>query len=532
MKSGWMLQLKPYCGLWSLLLEWLLCKQQYQVSQKEYSFYVDVINGHATFENIFETGNYTVVATYMGDERYGINSTSKNFIVVGHVKKDTPVTADVQINGNNVTLTVTVNENATGFVKVNIGTTVVNLELVDGVATLTIKLASNSYLADIIYLGDENYNTNATKLAFVVEKGLNNIQVIVEDTTLPSDVSVRVVADIDDTYVVTIGDKTVDVVVKDGEGIATIALPVGEGYTATTSWENENYTANITDAVFNVVKGEPSIVVTAETIKYGDDLVVIVTSSDDFAYCVNVTVGDQSQLLRLIDGKGTLKFSGLVVWTYTVVALYKGDAKYVAGSANTTVEVKKAVPKDLIIVTQDISYGEDLIVNVILSDPIAYRINVTVGDQSQLLRLKDGKGTLKFSGLAVGTYAVAALYKGDAKYSAVSADTFVEVKKANPNMTVSAKTSGKYVVVDVSSDDEVANLINVTVGNQFKLVSLSEGQGTVNFTDFEAGTYTVTATYKGDNNYSAVSVDTTVEVKWCCYEQSNWNKKLNIIIEK
>ncbi|WP_405303948.1 Ig-like domain-containing protein [Methanobrevibacter sp.] len=181
--------------------------------------------------------------------------------------------------------------------------------------------------------------------------------------------------------------------------------------------------------------------------------------------------------------------------------------------ANTTVKVNKAVPKDLIVVTQDVSYGEDLIVNVFLSDPVAYRINVTVGDQSKLLRLKDGKGTLKFSGLAAGTYTVVALYKGDANYAAVSADTFVEVKKATPNITVSAKTSCKYVVVDVSSADEVANLINVTVDNQSKLVSLSEGQGTVNFTDFEAGTYTVTATYKGDNNYSAVSVDTTVEVK-------------------
>ena len=110
--------------------------------------------------------------------------------------------------------------------------------------------------------------------------------------------------------------------------------------------------------------------------------------------------------------------------TYTVVALYKGDNNYSPVNASVTVEVK-AVPK--LNVAADVA-GDDLVVNVACVDDLAYRVNVTVGDQSKLLRLKDGKGTLRFSGLAAGNYTVVALYKGDGNYLQASSDIDVEIE--------------------------------------------------------------------------------------------------------
>ena len=48
-------------------------------SGEEYTMYMDVIDGHVeTFTNSIEPGNYTVVATYMGDSVFNTNTTSKD----------------------------------------------------------------------------------------------------------------------------------------------------------------------------------------------------------------------------------------------------------------------------------------------------------------------------------------------------------------------------------------------------------------------------------------------------------------------
>ena len=54
----------------------------------------------------------------------------------------------------------------------------------DGVATLTTTLMPDSYFVDVTYLGDENFNANATKLAFTV------VDVAKENTTISLDVDV------------------------------------------------------------------------------------------------------------------------------------------------------------------------------------------------------------------------------------------------------------------------------------------------------------------------------------------------------
>lgn len=151
---------------------------------EEYTLYADVINGKAVLEDILDAGDYTVVVTYMGDDRFNTNITYGDFTIRGHIKKDTPITAYADVNGNRVTLTVNVDENATGFVKLSVGDTEVNIELMGGFATLTTTLHANSYIVDVIYLGDENFNANATKLAFTV------VDVAKENTTISLDVDV------------------------------------------------------------------------------------------------------------------------------------------------------------------------------------------------------------------------------------------------------------------------------------------------------------------------------------------------------
>ena len=142
---------------------------KFQITGPEkYSLYVDVINGHAILEDVLKTGNYNVVATYMGDSTYNAHATSKDFKIIGHIMKDTPIDANIESNANKVKLTVTVDESATGFVEVKNGDSVVNIGLKNGKGTYTTTLPYGSYNLDITYLGDENYNKNSTKCEFTL----------------------------------------------------------------------------------------------------------------------------------------------------------------------------------------------------------------------------------------------------------------------------------------------------------------------------------------------------------------------------
>ena len=125
---------------------------------ENYTVYMDVVDGHVeTFTNSIAPGNYTVVATYMGDSVFNTNTTSKDVEILGHVLKDTPITANVAMNGNRVTLTAKVDENATGFVELKFGDNVFNIALKDGVGTLTTSLPYGSYSLDITYLTANGY---------------------------------------------------------------------------------------------------------------------------------------------------------------------------------------------------------------------------------------------------------------------------------------------------------------------------------------------------------------------------------------
>ena len=51
-------------------------------------------NGKAILEDILVAGDYTVIATYMGDSRFNTNITAESFTIKGHVKQDTAIDAN------------------------------------------------------------------------------------------------------------------------------------------------------------------------------------------------------------------------------------------------------------------------------------------------------------------------------------------------------------------------------------------------------------------------------------------------------
>ena len=321
--------------------------------------------------------------------------------------------------------------------------------------------------------------------------------------------------DVIEDATVTIGDETKDVTLTDGKGSAEFAGLTGGIHNIIVEYSGDNNYNNATvSTTVKVTRVTPNIKVTADNIVYGEDLVVNVELSGDVSRRAIVTIGNESKFVSLTDGIGSVKFFGLDAGTYTVTATYNGDVNYDTNAvANTTVKVNRATPA-IDIFAKNIKTGEDLIVNVEVSDSIARRVIVTIGNESKFVSLTDGFGSVKFSGLNAGTYTVTAAYNGDVNYGKASANTVVTVSKSPVAIQATAKevAYGEDVVVDIQLPYDVSRRVNVTLGNESKLVSLTNGSASVKFSGLAIGTYTATVSYNGDEKYLKSSVDVAAKV--------------------
>lgn len=124
--------------------------------------YCDVIDGKAVLEYFFSEGDYVVNATYLGDEKFNANSTSEAFSVIGHVKDNVSITAEVSINVNDACITVVFDANVTGFTKFYItgpkNFTLYNITENAKSSINIVDLEYGEYVVEITYLGDYDYN--------------------------------------------------------------------------------------------------------------------------------------------------------------------------------------------------------------------------------------------------------------------------------------------------------------------------------------------------------------------------------------
>ena len=500
---------------------------KFQVTgEKEYTLYVDVINGQAVLEDILDTGDYTVVATYMGDSRFNTNITSKDFTIVGHIKKDTPITASAVVNGNRVTLTVNVDENATGFVKVTVGSTVTNIEVVDGTATLTTVLVPNSYFVEVTYLGDDNFNMNKTSVTFTItdiaKKNTNidlNIDVY-EDAAL-------VKVDINESAT---GLVKFYMVGKESGEEYTMYMDVINGHveTFTNSIEPGNYTVVATymgDSVFNTNTTSKDVEILGHLMKdtpidveveTNVNRVTLTVKVDENATgFVEVKSGDSVSNIALENGEATLTIT-LPYGSYTLDVTYLGDDNYNKNS--TKAEFTLVEPaKENTPISLDVDTVENNVTMTVTVDDTAtglIKFQITGPEEYTLYAdVINGKAVLEYV-LLTGDYTVVATYMGDDWYNTnITSEDFTivgHIKKDTP-ISARADVSGNRVTLTVNIDENATGFVRLAVGGTVANIEVVDGVAKLT-TNLLPNSYFVEVTYLGDDNFNMNSTSVTFTV--------------------
>ena len=438
---------------------------------EEYVVYSDVVNGKAVLEDILLNGNYAVTVTYMGDTRFNTNITHGDFNIKGNIRKNTPITAYAEVNGNRVTLTVNVDKNATGFVKLIIGDTVANIEVDGGVATYTTNLLPNSYFADVTYLGDDLYNMNNTKLTFTVIDAAKVNTAIDLNITVNEDATAKIMVNLDETttglvkfYMIskeTSEDYTMYMDVKDNQvELLTDAIEPGDYTVVATYMGDSKFNTNITSFDFTVNKVEkPDTTIIASNITrgYNSGLDYTATLLDAKGSplantFVTLKVGTNTYSVQT-DSNGVLRFNNrLAVGDYPVVIVNPVTGEYKL--TNMKIVGRITENRDVSIFFAD---NSNYRVRIVGDDGnyvgAGETVSINVGGKTYSVKTDaNGYANLKLS-LKVKKHTITVTYKGFTTKNTVTVKSVVKpvkktvkVKKTAKKLKIKVKLKGKKVL--------------------------------------------------------------------------------------
>jgi hypothetical protein len=268
-----------------------------------------------------------------------------------------------------------------------------------------------------------------------------------------------------------------------------------------------------TTTTIGTITTEPSVTGQTVTIPY----TVTVNSPGSGTPTGNVTVSDggsNSCTGTVADGACTIAFPA--AGTYTLTAIYQGDANYNASPASAGVSHQVNKADTTTTITSDLPDPSDPNQSVTVDYTVTVNSpgagtptgNVTVSDGTHSCTGTVTAGTCDIAFPTPGSVTLTAIYDGDSNFNGSSSQGVSHtVNKFHTTTTITAPTPdpsivGQAVTVQysvTSSGGTPTGNVTVSDGTDSCTDTVATGQCDLTFTS--TGTKTLTATYAGDSNF-------------------------------
>ena len=511
--------------------------------------YVAVNNGKAVYDVVLPAGDYNVEVIYLGSDKFNANRTSKEFNVVDHIKQNTTIDSDVAVDNNDVIITVDVNVDATGFVKFNINGNDIFADVVAGKAVLNLILPVGNYTVAVTYLGDDEFNENATMVSFVVdapESASVNI-------TIPSDIEA--------------GDNaTVKVEIPDASGNVTVIVDGKESVVPLVNGSAEIPISDISAGEHSVVviysgddKHAPAYEASSFTVPAAP--VKVATEFSDIVVTGNVV----SLVLKDVDGNAIADANvSYIINGVTKTGVTAVDGSFeIVGEFGALIAVDYAgsssyLPSNITIKFNNVAPDVRQSTVILGNNYTQYAIEYDVGERGQncTVQLKDAKGNVLANKTVLIGYngktlymttdedgyarvqinlrdknrlAFAVAFLGDEDYNATMSVYLITINQKPVTISAAAKTykvsakTKKYTVTlktikGASADGKTyfAAGKKVTMkinGKTYSAKTNSKGQVTFSLKITKRGKFSAVIKYAGDNTYKAASKNVKITIK-------------------
>ena len=485
------------------------------------NYIVAIVNGKGTFHaDKLAAGSYNFNARFAGSNNYNDVSDSGKFNVYKVDSAIDVAVSDIKV-GEDVVITVNLLGDATGEVTVTVDGKDYTANVVNGRATVSVPdLKASNYDVVVKYSGDNNYNAAVATSSFTVSKVDSTMDVTVNDIVFGGDLTVDAVLPVDATgeVIITVDGTSYTAGINDGKATQVVKdLTAGSHVVVVKYAGDDKYTAVEIAKGVNVDKADAALNVVIADVDYGNEFVIeaTLTGVNDAKLTGDVIININNKLytVHVVDGKATVVADKLTAGKYDFNAAWAGNDNYNSISTSDNFNVNK-IDSTIDITVDDINVGEDAVITVKLANDITGDVIVTVDGKDYSVAVVNGVATLVVSDLKAGNYDVNVKYSGDNNYNPIEGTESFVVSKITPAMdvTVDGIVFGGDLTIDVSLPADATGEVVITVNGEDYTAAIENGVASVTVSGLEAGDYTVSVKYAGDDNYNAAEVTKGVNV--------------------
>ena len=482
-------------------------------------YILPIYNGEAKF--YFQDlvyGTYDVSASYSGDNHY-VAAENSTVFKVDKVLANLNIHVEDITFGENGLVIITLPSDIDGsIVTVNVNGKVYPADIENGFGKLPLReLDAGDYTISAVFAGNDKYLPGVSNALLTVSKADPALNVLISDVGYDGVFNINVALTgvdaigLNGNVIVTVNNKNYSVNIVNGKGTAVGVKLAAGTYDFTAAWAgNDNYNAVGDSGKFSVAKVDSIIDVAVSDIKVGEDAVISVKLLSDATGSVTVTVNGKDYTETVVNGVANVKVADLKAGTYDVAVKYSGDNNYNAAVATSSFTVSK-VDSTMDVTVNDIVFGGDLTVDVVLPGDATGEVVITVNGVDYHVAIENGKATGTIGGLVAGDYTVTVKYAGDDKYTAVEIAKGVNVAKAQPvlGVVIADVDYGNGFVIEATltgvNGAPLSGNVIVTVAGKEYTVKVTDGKGIATGDKLAAGTYGFAAVWAGDDNYNIVT---------------------------
>ena len=416
--------------------------------------------------------------------------------------------------GNDETITISLNENATGTVTIVVNGQTYTEDVINGnIVKVISNLPAGTYTAKVTYSGDMRYSSLTKSPKFTVAKLDPNMNVTANNINYGENAVFNVVlpSDATGTVSVTVGTKSGSATVSKGRATISISGLTKGDYSYTVTYAgNSKYSSDTKTSTISVAKTETTFTVAPiGNINVGDSANFIISGlPSDANGIVTVVVGEVSNSTQVNNGAASISIIMLAEGTYNAEISYSNDNNYMADSQNIQFSVNKITPTMSVSVS-NIKVGANAVFKVTgLPSDATGKVTVTVDGISKSGTVSNGAVTIKIAGLTSGTKTATISYPGDNKYQSVSVTKTFKVNKNTPTVTVNYNTSvyvGDSVDFNIVLNSDASGTVTVIVDGKTGIGEVVNGETTVTIASLSEGTKTPQISYSGDGKYNSAT---------------------------
>ena len=481
---------------------------------------VPINDGKATFEvPDLIAGTKTIAVDYPGDDNYLGNHTTAKITVSKRPSFVEAKITDIGA-GENVTIEVTVPDDATGQVLIDIDGVGYYVNVTNGKGVTQIpRIPSGIYNVNLTYTGDDKYEASSTNSSFNVNKKESFVIPEAEDIlvgdlermifTLPSDATGRLEITINGNgFEIDLSDYTLAIPVEGGEkyvisinygfGKLTVAdLPKGE-YTLRVYYEgDEKYLPCENTTTFTVSeKG-----IDLDVVDY-KNRTVVVSVPEDATGTITIVVENQTYIANITDGKAVFYLENATPGIHDIKVTYSGDDTYGRKSIDSQVEIPK-YDAPISVSVEDIYVDDNETVTVSLPADAKGKVTLVIDGKEYTTDAKDGKAVFDIPVLTAGNKTVTVRYEGDDSYNAnETTGNFTVLKREAPILAISEDIKvGDDETISIYFPKDATGRAILRMGLDEYSADIVDGEAKIRIPDLLSGTYEAEVIYEGDSKY-------------------------------